>query len=223
MIFWEKPRYISILVDNDSWILPYAERLVSDLLARGEKASLVRRAEDIPPNAIAFFLGCTKLVPSEILGRNSVSMVVHAGDLPKDRGFSPWTWAVLRGETTITVCLLHADVQADAGSVIFRDRIALRGTELVDEIRTLIGNKTIELAHRYLSQPLPEEGTSQVGAPTMVRKRTPADSELDLDKTVREQFQLLRVVDNEKYPAFFRIDGNKYLLKIYKVANDENS
>lgn len=31
-----------------------------------------------------------------------------------------------------------------------------------------------------------------------------------------EQFNLLRIADNENYPAFFILNGQKYILKIYK-------
>jgi len=40
------------------------------------------------------------------------------------------------------------------------------------------------------------------------------DSRLDIDRSIKEQFNLLRVVGNEEYPAFFEINGHKYLLKI---------
>ncbi len=45
-------------------------------------------------------------------------------------------------------------------------------------------------------------------------KRTPKDSELDINKTIKEQFNLLRIVNNDEYPAYFEIDGHRYILKI---------
>ena len=36
-----------------------------------------------------------------------------------------------------------------------------------------------------------------------MEKRTPADSEIDPGKSILEQFNLLRIVDSERYPAFF--------------------
>ena len=43
----------------------------------------------------------------------------------------------------------------------------------------------------------------------------------DSNKSLKEQFNLLRIVDNINYPAFFELDRHKYILKIEK-ANDEN-
>ena len=63
------------------------------------------------------------------------------------------------------------------------------------------------------------------GKGSFYRKRTPEDSELDIDKTIREQFNLLRAVDNNRYPAFFKLNGQKYTLKIFRdiqSQEDEN-
>ncbi|HGG0417971.1 TPA: hypothetical protein ACJFE8_002771 [Clostridium sporogenes] len=39
---------------------------------------------------------------------------------------------------------------------------------------------------------------------------------LDINKTIKEQFNLLRVADNEKYPAYFMFNNKKYIVRIYK-------
>ena len=59
-------------------------------------------------------------------------------------------------------------------------------------------------------------GKPQSGKETFYPKRTLKDSELNIFKSIEEQFNLLRVVDNERYPAHFFYKGKKYLLKIYK-------
>ena len=51
---------------------------------------------------------------------------------------------------------------------------------------------------------------------TFYPKRTKKDSELDIKKSIKQQFNKLRVVDNERYPAFFIMNGQKYILKVYK-------
>ena len=60
----------------------------------------------------------------------------------------------------------------------------------------------------------------QIWEETFYRRRLKSDSELDIHKSIKDQFNLLRIADNEKYPAFFVLNGNKYLLKIYKEIND---
>ena len=57
----------------------------------------------------------------------------------------------------------------------------------------------------------------QKGDVSYYPRRTIEDSELDVDKTIREQFNLLRVVDNDNYPAFIKMHDKKYILKIEKT------
>jgi methionyl-tRNA formyltransferase len=60
-------------------------------------------------------------------------------------------------------------------------------------------------------------GIAQKGEESFYPRRKPEDSKLDLQKTLSEQFNLLRVCDNERYPAWFEENGVKFIIKIYKV------
>ena len=60
----------------------------------------------------------------------------------------------------------------------------------------------------------------QEGAPSWYARRRAADSRLNIDKSVRDQFNLLRIVDNERYPAYFEIDGQVYTLQIFKARGE---
>ena len=56
----------------------------------------------------------------------------------------------------------------------------------------------------------------QTGESTMYPRRNHTDSCLDSKKSISEQFNLLRVCDNDKYPAFFFHKNKKYIIKIYE-------
>lgn len=214
-------RKISVVVDNDSWILPYAELLVKEVSRLGlGYAVLVRSYDLIETGDVAFFLGCLGLVKESVRARNRVNLVVHASDLPSGRGMSPWTWAVLEGADSIPVCLLFAEDKVDSGDIVYKRWYPLEGTELVDDLRAIIGQATVELSLQYLAEATPPEGRPQEGEPSYYSRRTADDSQLDVDKTLAEQFDLLRVVDNKAYPAFFRYKGKRYNLLIEHVDED---
>ena len=215
--WWKNQRKISVVVDNNSWILPYAENIVRQVCDNGDLAVLCRDYESIDNGTVAFYLGCLKITPPEILARNRRNLVVHASDLPKGRGMSPWTWQVLEGAQSLPMCLLEAEKTVDSGAVIYKDWIDLQGTELVDDLRALIGFQTQDLCLRFLAESAPPEGEEQVGEPTYYARRSAADSEIDPEKAISDQFDLLRVVDNEHYPAWFSYRGSCYKLKIEKA------
>lgn len=52
-----------------------------------------------------------------------------------------------------------------------------------------------------------------MGKESFYPKRSPKDSELDINKSLNEQFNLLRIASNEDFPAFFYKDGKKFILK----------
>lgn len=209
---WEKPRRVAVLVDNDSWILPYAIRLVDGIEREGDVCRLVRRVDDLPEGDVAFLLGCVHIVPSRMLKRHRFNLVVHESDLPKGRGFSPMTWQILEGATRVPVCLFVASDGVDAGPVVYRDTIGLSGNETYEEWRHRQGEKTLELCRRFLDEQTLPAGMEQRGEPTSYPRRRPCDSRLDPNRTIAEQFDLLRVADPERYPAYFHYRKRRFML-----------
>ena len=207
-------RRVSVLVDNDSWILPYAEELVARARAAGNDAVLVRAASAVPEGDVAFLIGCTRIVPPEILARSAINLVVHESDLPRGKGFAPMTWQILEGASVIPVCLFHATVEVDAGAIVYRDEILLDGTEVCSELRDLQGRKTVEICLRFLAERIPPKGILQSGPESHYPRRTPADSRVDPHRTLADQFDLLRVCDPLRYPAFMEYRGRRYTLAL---------
>lgn len=210
--------FIQILVDNpSSWIVPFAKELKQQLIKLSHEVTLVHNAKDIKKGDILCLLGCERIF--EKLDLNKHNLVVHESYLPKGKGWSPLTWQVIEGEKEIPIALFEAVKEIDAGVIYYRDIIKLNGTELIDELRELQGKITIKLIMKFISNFENVRGVVQTGESTFYRKRGPGHSELNIDKSIREQINLLRVVDNEKYPAFFIYDNVKYILKINKATH----
>jgi methionyl-tRNA formyltransferase len=212
--WWRRPRRVTIVVDNPSWILPYAENLATIIEENGDKPKLCRSYAEINSGEVAFFLGCTGIATNEVLDLNHYNLIVHESDLPKGRGFAPVAWQILDGVNEIPICLLEADRAADTGIVYYREVMCFKGHELNDQIRSRQGQMTIKLCVRFLKENNPPQGIQQVGQPTTYPRRYPKDSCINTLLSLEEQFDLLRVVDNQRYPAFFDYRGNRYYLNI---------
>lgn len=214
---WKRPRSVTVCVDTPGWFDPFAARLVSLANDGGDNAILVDQAGDVVPGDIAFYLSCTSLTPGHVLARNTLNVVVHASALPHGRGFSPVAWQVLEGRNVIPVTMIEAVAEADAGDILMQSSFELEGHELNDEIRNRLGETIVEMCVRLLASDAPPVGTPQVGSPTWYSRRRPSDSRLDPSQSLAEQFNLLRVVDNERYPAYFDHLGHRYVVKIEKA------
>ncbi|MBU0660591.1 methionyl-tRNA formyltransferase [Patescibacteria group bacterium] len=210
---------ITLLMDNPkSWYLSYARQLQTQLMSYGHVVSLVHSIDNMEKGDIAFFLSCEKIMKKSIRDLHTHSLVVHSSALPEGKGWSPLTWSILAGETSVTNTLFKAVDSVDAGTIYAQNVMHFIGNELLDELHDIQGNAINDLIINFIKT-YPkgiENGYEQQGKETFYSKRTPKDSELDLNKTINEQFNLFRVVDNEKYPAFFYRGGKKYILKIYK-------
>lgn len=211
-------RTISVVVDTRGWFDEHAIALVEALAGRGHRAHFVTHYADVPAGDIAFYLSCTRLTPGEMLDRNALNLVVHASDLPRGRGFSPLVWQVLEGMNEIPLTMITMTEQADAGDIVMKRRIMFEGHELNDEMRDRMGRAIMAMCLDLLDQHEPLGLQPQRGEPSWYRKRGPQDSRLDPDISIADQFDLLRVVDNERYPAFFDLRGHRYALSIRKLG-----
>lgn len=207
---------IQILVDNsDSWIIPYVKKLKQIIIKEfNYKTIIINDHHDVQKGDVLCLLSCEKLF--QRLDLNKYNLVVHESDLPKGKGWSPLTWQVLEGKNEIPITLFEATDSIDSGKIYFQDTIKLNGYEIFDEIKKMQGQKTIDLIVHFLKNLQNVKGRKQIGKTTFYKKRGPNDSKLDINKTISQQFNLLRVCDNKKYPAFFIKDGVKFLLKIEK-------
>jgi methionyl-tRNA formyltransferase len=212
----DKTIKITLVTDNpNSWIVPFVRKL-KKILEKEHNVFWVFDHKKIETGDISFFLSCEKIIKPEILNLNKHNLIIHESKLPKGRGWAPLNWQILEGKNKIPITLFEAEKKIDSGDIYIQEYINFKGHELTDELREKQGEKTIEIILKFISLYPEIKCKKQKGRPTYYRRRFPKDSELNINKTIKEQFNLLRVVNNEKYPAFFNYRGKKYIIKIYK-------
>lgn len=223
MVVLDKVLKINILTAKSSWMNRYDEELKKSFEKKGHIVNYVASKAELKEADISFFLSCFEIVGQTYLDKSSHNIVVHASDLPQGKGWSPASWQILEGKREIPLSLFEATEKVDAGCIYLKDRIFLDGFELIDGWQNKLGKKIVEMCVTFVNN-YPEiikKGEEQLGSESFYKKRTPENSMLDPKKTIEEQFNLLRVVDNEKYPAFFVMNGRKYVVKIYEANKDE--
>jgi methionyl-tRNA formyltransferase len=130
-------------------------------------------------------------------------------------------WQILEGRDTVTVTLLEAEDAVDSGAVWQKMQIHFEGHELCDEIHAALFDAELALMdfaveNLDMIQPMP-----QTGEGSHYRRRTPEDSRLDVNRSIAEQFDLLRVADTDRYPAFFDYRGHRYQIQLKKADQHE--
>jgi len=181
--------------------------------------TLCRTVRELPGGDILFLISCTEIVSDGHRALYRKSLVIHASDLPRGRGWSPHIWQILAGQSAITVTLLEAAAQVDTGDIWHQMTCDIPRTALWDEINEAIFNTELSLmdfavCHFDTCQPRPQQTDI---APTYHVRRTPADSEIDPGSSIEAQFDALRVADPDRFPAFFHLRGATYRIRLERV------
>lgn len=209
---------VAILTSPNQWFIPFAEELKNNILDSKLFFDHKKIKESFD---IVFILSYHKLIEKSFLIKNRHNLVIHESDLPKGKGWAPMFWQILEGKDKITFTMFEATEYVDNGDVYMKKDLILTGYELNNELREkqaeLITVMSIDFIKNYEKY---NTAKKQVGNETFYLKRTKLDSELDINKTIDNQFNLLRIVSNEDYPAYFYKNEKKYKIKIEEVKNE---
>lgn len=180
---------------------------------------LIRSKAELSHGDIVFLISCSEIVTQADRQPYTKALVIHASDLPLGRGWSPHIWQLIGGATTITLSLLEAANKVDSGDIWAKLKVPVDKAALWDEINRLVFEAELKLMD-YAVQgfdtivPQPQSTATE---PTYHPKRGPADSRIDPQKSIQEQFDLIRVCDPDRFPAYFELHGCKYNLRLEKA------
>ena len=218
----QKKLSISICSEKTSWINSSIPSLIFTWIDQGHSCSWVHDADHLIKGDLCFYLSYEKIVNRDIRKKFKHNLVVHASNLPKGKGWSPLSWQILEGSKNIKVTLIEAEDKVDSGKIYMQLSKKFEGYELLDELHSSLIDITLQLCCCFVDE-YPKnlkKAKTQNDKETFYPRRFPKDSRLDLNKSIKKQFNLLRVVDNDRYPAFFEINGYKYYLFIKPDDNN---
>lgn len=165
---------------------------------------------------ILFLVSCNQVVDAQIRALYQQSLVIHASDLPKGRGWSPHIWQIVGGAQEITLTLLEAADKVDSGRIWAKTKVAVPRVWLYDEINRALFDAELKLMDLAVTgfRTIKPIGQNAEVAPTYYSRRTPEYSRIDPNRSISEQFDKIRVCDPVRFPAFFEIRGCKYKIII---------
>ena len=210
---------ITVLCTNSNHpVFFHLQKWCQEVRQFGHFASLINAQSELESGDVLFLVSCSDIIGPNVRKKFNHVLVLHASDLPKGRGWSPYIWSILNGAREVTVSLIGASEPLDSGPIYLKKSFTLEGHELLDEIHSKLFSIEMQLMSEFVSANAEIAPYDQKGNPgEYFRKRTPLDNKIDPSKSIEEQFDLLRVSDNERFPAFFELRGKKYILKLEKI------
>jgi len=209
---------IAILTSLNQWFIPYAKELENKLI----NSKLFFDHKEIDDSySIVFILSYHSLIEEGYLKLHKYNIVIHESDLPSGKGWAPMFWQILENKDNIVFSMFEAGLGIDDGCIYMKQSLKLTGYELNAELRYKQAHFSISMCIEFINNfEKYKKPKVQAGNESFYKKRTSKDSKLDVNKTIKEQFNLLRIVDNKHYPAFFEIKNKKYKLTIEEVKNE---
>lgn len=179
---------------------------------------LCRTKEELRKGDILFLISCSEIIGEDVRRRFSKVLVLHASDLPKGRGWSPHIWEIVQGAEAIVLTLLEAQDEVDSGAIWHKLHIPIPRHALFDEINEALFlaeermlNFAVENFEKIKPTTQPSDGA------TYYPQRLPGNSRVDPGLSIEEQFDLLRVCDPDRFPAFFELHGTRYKIVLEKI------
>ena len=181
--------------------------------------SILREKSELIGGDILFLISCSEIIDEAERKKFRYCLVIHASDLPKGKGWSPYIWDILNGNEKITISLIEAEDKLDTGRIWEKISVPIPKHYLWDEINDVLFKAEIDLIEYAIinldqvnpkPQPLSKKSS-------YYRKRTPSDSKVDPNLSISQQFDLIRVCDPIRYPAYFEHLDHKYKLTIEKI------
>ena len=182
------------------------------------EVSIARRGSQLKGGDILFLISCSEIVSAADRAQYRFSLVLHASDLPKGRGWSPHIWEITQGADVVTLSMIEVEDSVDSGKIWRKMRFVVPKHALWDEINHLLFTSELEMIDYAIQnygrvRPQVQVGIDQA---TYFPRRTPVDSQINANKSIAEQFDLIRVCDPNRFPAYFEHLGQRYTLKIEK-------
>jgi len=212
---------IQILISKTSWANNFQKNILYKIKKFSKKIKIIdshlKLQKKYDVNIVFSYF---KIIPKKYLKRSKANIVPHESDLPKGRGMSPLTWQILENKNEIVFSLVEASQKVDMGKIYYKKKIKIPKDALFDDIKKIQLKTNLLLIDRFLNyfkknKKLPK-GKDGIGKGNFYNKRTTKDSRLNINQTIKKQFNLLRIVDNNNYPAFFKMYGKKFFIKITK-------
>jgi len=208
---------IQILTDKNSWFFNNQSQ-IPNKYKKYIKKNLLTSHLNIKKNYdITLIISYYKIIPEKFLLHSKHNLVVHESNLPKGRGFSPLIKQILNGKTKIVITLFECSKNMDEGKFLLKKFFYFKPTLIYDEIKVKQLKSAFFLLDLFLKKYKIKKNIktyNQTGQPTYYKKIKTSFSELNVNKTIKSQFNKLRTRDNKNFPSYFFYKKRKYIIKI---------
>lgn len=165
-------------------------------------------------------LGWRYILDISNINKDKLLVNVHPAILPEYRGYHPVPHVIINEEKEhgITAHLLTKDV--DDGEIISQFKFDINEFSTLKSLQNIVNNHMYKFLDDLLldiendDYSLSDNSSSK--SKIVAKRRTPQDSEVDIDASLYEVFKRVKASDKDRFPAFFKINGEKVFIEMYR-------
>ena len=122
---------------------------------------------------IVFAISYLKILPERFIKKNKLVLIPHPSKLPKNKGFAPVQYEILKNKNKLYISIIKAVKEVDSGPICFSGNFKLNGDELSREIREKQGlailNSIKKVLIKYPNLIFKKQSGNRVPSPWEIR------------------------------------------------------
>ena len=199
-------------------VLFYGKGPMGDLV-RGVLESLdtVELVPEYMDPDIVFSASWPARIPQSVVERTALGAVnLHTGLLPEGRGWHPLNWALIWGKDKTGITIHKIVDSFDAGDICLQQEVPIFDTDNIVRLRERVDALVPRMVVEFFNDPVVYMGLAKKQNQAQVSyapRRFPEDSELNLEVSPRDMYNLFRACDPVEYPAYIMENGKKKIVK----------
>lgn len=206
---------------EEPWEPPFLDRIRERTLAAGGRFEEAKRLDtermmavwEEAPADLLLAVGWRYLVPAEVYQRCRLgAFVFHDSLLPRNRGFSPTVWSIIRGERETGVSLIAMAEEPDAGDLVDQLAVPIGPDDSIAVVREAVTRAYLRVLERNLSDLLAgraELKPQDHAQATWCERRLPSHNRIDWGRSARDVHNLVRATSRPYPGAFTEIEGRR--------------
>lgn len=191
-----------------------------------KQQDLVSLLDEIQPDVLISF-GWRRIIKSETVQRVPLKINIHPAILPQYKGYHPVPYVLMNNEAEHGITAHIMTDELDGGDIILVEKFPINKFSTLRSLQYSVNKlmpefleslKKVLDAGNYSMIKNIQENTKIVAA-----RRTPEDSEIDSSKPLTELYDSIRSCDDERFPAFFYVNGEKVFIKLTRNKADKEN
>lgn len=167
---------------------------------------------------ILITLGWRRIISNGTINLAGLAVNIHPALLPEYKGYHPVPYVLRNREKHHGITAHLITDEMDGGDIVYQEKFEITRYSTLSEIQETVNVSMPSFLKKLCEKLLSNNYELSINDPlktkVVAEKRTPEDSEIPLDMTIDKAYDYIRACDQDRFPAYIKIDGRKIYIKI---------